>query len=618
MSFLSLQIIFANILVTVLLTLLKLSMKTSLRKHSISAIGFDATRNLKEVSELDALKQIATDKAEAKTEDSTDEKPQKATAKAVVGNDSDESSDAEKKEPEKPTTDSVTLSKEFLSELIDSAVAKAVEPFKGQADAAEKAAADAKAALEASEAKRKESEDSAKKLGELFAPKGDPKPVTKETEDRFPMINAKYGVDSGIKGAARDYIGMLESDAITPKRTVIDNSGVVHVQRDYSQLTSFYRDNQKAVHNDMEAFAKKHGLLQGYKAKDFSVDAATLRVDIPDAFLNFLSMYIRENHHPNFIYHQFAYERLELGKQSGDTILVPRFNYQTLPTSAADRQLTPGTMLTSSRQNLTEGNVAISLEELGLGKNAGNAPIAIPEFIQAYSMLELESVLRRNIGYDYDYYEDMRYRNLLFATTKVVYNSNDEIETTALNAAGTGKVTEKFLGSLFAEMQRLLIPTYENGMYVLVLHTKALKQLRDDMRTRKSYENVTDMMELTNILNTANQADQFKISGYMGNVENFMIFHTNNNSVGAPGTEGVQTETLASGAKTTRTSFAFGRNAIAHATGMPMEIRKELAVDFGRLNSFIWISHEGYGHLDTDPAISANQQLRVLQVRTQD
>lgn len=49
-----------------------------------------------------------------------------------------------------------------------------------------------------------------------------------------------------------------------------------------------------------------------------------------------------------------------------------------------------------------------------------------------------------------------------------------------------------------------------------------------------------------------------------------------------------------------------------------MQIRRDSNDDFGRRNRYVWVSHEGFGYLDVDPAINASQQLRVVQVRHTD
>lgn len=591
-------------------------------KRTSNVLGFagnDAKRNpIQEVSELDSVKQsiglkFSNDSASGSPEQS--EPP----AKSIEGNDSIEKPEPPGADSTKENPEVITVDASVLQKLLDNAVAQAVEPIKAENEKLKSEAEAKDTAISETTKKLETSEDSAKKLAELFSLRGSQSTsedkASDKPVDKFPMLNTKYGTDSGLKGAARDFVGMLESDQYTPAKAVLDSQGSILVQRDYRELTKFWKANKDAVRGDMELFAKRHGLLQGWKAKDFNADAATLKADIPSAFLVYLSMVLRETHTPSFIFWQFCYERLELGKQAGDSIQVPRFNYLPTATSAASRRLTPGNPIGSTRQPLTMTTVSLQLEELGL-----NEPVAIPEFVHAYSQVELEGVLQSRLGYDYEFYNDMRIRAEFLATTRVLYPKKNTVADAPgqLAAGDICQMTEGFLNALFAYMRGLQIPTYDNGKYALVLHTNALKQLGDDLLSRKQFMTKSNLEDITNILNAATAGEMGVVSGYIGDMCNFMIFETNIFGLGAAGTEAAQNETIAGSSRLTRASLAFGRNAVAKATGMAAEVRRDEVRDFGRMDSYTWLSHATYGPLDVDPAINANQQLRVVEVRTVD
>ena len=83
----------------------------------------------------------------------------------------------------------------------------------------------------------------------------------------------------------------------------------------------------------------------------------------------------------------------------------------------------------------------------------------------------------------------------------------------------------------------------------------------------------------------------------------------------------LQTETVAAGAATTRTNYAFGANTIGRGIGTEMEIRRDTNDDFQRVGHYIWRSEEGFVAMDVDPtgyndSSPVPQQLRVLDVRT--
>lgn len=418
------------------------------------------------------------------------------------------------------------------------------------------------------------------------------------------------------KDIAKEYMRMLDSRSDTPAKNWIN----AETGQEYEQKDTYYADKFAAKHRDklrdgMEQFARKNGLLRGQGA-----DAMTARTDVPPAFIDYLSGVVRQNHSPKFIFHQFGNTKVEIGKGEGDTIQIPRLPFGQSGTTLSDWDITGQATLVATDQPITANSSTITLKEYGLGKSATMQPIAIPEFLLARSLLDLEAALSQNLGQNYNEFEDIGLRNLWFATTRVVYNKSNSIETVPANlTAGTGgTITYAFLNNLYAYMSGLQIPAYQNGKYGLVLNSAALAQLVNDLATRNLYMTKSDMADITNIMNAATKSDLPKMDGYCGDVGNFMIFVTNAISLGAPLTPGVQSETLGVGSRITRTNFAFGSSSIARVAGMPMQIRRDTNDDFQRRNRYVWVSHEGFGYLDVDPAISASQQLRVIQVRHTD
>ena len=75
-------------------------------------------------------------------------------------------------------------------------------------------------------------------------------------------------------------------------------------------------------------------------------------------------------------------------------------------------------------------------------------------------------------------------------------------------------------------------------------------------------------------------------------------------------------------ARLTRSSYVAGHDTIGRSIAMPFTIKKAKEDGFGRINRFIWNSYECAAALDVDPAsnppLSADQQLRVVEVRTLD
>lgn len=432
------------------------------------------------------------------------------------------------------------------------------------------------------------------------------------------MVNTKLspGRDR-VAGVAHDFMQACES---APAEIYVNKkTGKRYLQRDLTEARRVFHTERSQLRADMEKLARDHGFLQGYRGMTAS-DAVTLKTDIAPLLLDYLSMAMRETHTSRYVYWQFPWYELELGKGPGDTIQVARQRWLPEPTTVASRTLTPGVPTTTQRQNVTVGAVTIQLQERGLGLDAASAPVAIPEFLTAYSMFNLERVVTSRLGHDYEASEDLFIRTRYFATTRVVYNDRQSVTTNpgAVGAGDDGTVTENFLNNLYAYMSGLQIPTYEDGCYAFPLHTTGLAQLKNSLSAKNQYLDQMNLEELTNILTVGSNREQGRVTGYAGSVGGFHLFNTNAHSMGTTGTEGVQTETLGSGSTLTRASVAFGPGAVARAIGMEAEIRTDNNDDFQRLDSFIWISHERTGDLDVDPALNPEQQLRVVEVHTTD
>lgn len=431
-------------------------------------------------------------------------------------------------------------------------------------------------------------------------------------------VNTKIAASSDRPaGLAKDFMSACDS---APAQIWVNRStGERFVQRDMTQARHLFFTERSQLRADMEKLARDNGLLAGNRGMVAS-DAATVKTDILPALLDYMSLVLRETHQGRYVYWQFPFYQLQLGRGPGDTIQVPRFRWLPEAATTADRTLTPGTNLNANNQNITAAAVSLTLGERGLGLNSSFPPVAVPEFLTAYSMLNLENAVMTRLGHDYEAWEDLSIRARYFATTRIVYNDRQSVTTTPGNVGANddGTFTEAFANMLYAYMSGLQIPTMDDGCYGLVLHDTALAQFKNSLSVKNRVLEQGNPTEITMMFQAASNREQGKTSGYAGKACGFHVFGTNTHSLGAAGTQGAQNETLGVGSTLTRTSLAFGRAAVARAIGMEAEIRRDNNDDFGRLNRFTWLSHEVTGDLDVDSAIASEQQLRVVQVRTTD
>lgn len=572
------------------------------KKAAIKPVGFGKQSVAGSIRITDS---VASDKTEAKDEEVVTEE-----VKTEV-----------KDEAEKPSASPFTA--DDLKTILTNAVAAAVEPLNARLDsvteenkalAAKLAEADSKVEetktqLDEAAVKASILED----LGKLFG----------KSVDAVPMVNRTVTSKSDKpEGILKEYFQEVDR---APKMRKITDQGDIVVAKDNAVLKQLVRENKAQLIKDLESYGKANGLLQGTRV----TDAATIGSDIPGGFLDVLSSIMRTNNRPGFIFHQFVDTSYDFAKSAGDNIRVPRAAFLPTAQTSDDRLLSGAGVyynIDSGNQNLATGTVSVMLREYGLGKNSQYPPVAIPQFVSAYSMIDLMSILERNLQYDYFWFEDRAIRELWIPTSRTVYNKNGVIATSAASLAANdvGTMTYKFLVALYAYMRQLQIPTYADGSYGLALHSVASGQLKQDLSSAFfRVQSSAELEELTSIMNPTLQGEVDKIQGFVGKIAGFLIFESNATSLGAAGTEGTRNETIASSSRQTRTSYAFGANTAARGIGTPFELRTDTNDNFGRIKRMSWISHEGYAPLDIDPtgyndSSAVPQQLRVLDVRTVD
>ena len=581
-------------------------------------------------SEIDAIRQINKSKGFISGNDSlSNDKSETATPLAEVkGNDS------APHQPEKATLTAADLedgqlivTKDQLMSLIQAGVNKEIQKEKAKVkdiqDNAQAAIEEAKIAKEKAEADRVEAErrlaveqkqkDAIHKVFNEFGYTAPDSTDAIAPQSYIAPMSTRGGISG--KDAFREMNRILDSRSDTPTAVSVNAyTGETFTQRDTTVLDTFVRENKQSCIQGLDTALKAAGLLRGKTAVQLTgKDAPTTRTDVPPAYLDLLSSFMRITHTPKFIHHQFANKVIKVGYNQGDTVQVARVNFAETGVAAADWELTPGTPIVADLQPVTAKSVDVKIKEWGLGKNNTMRPIAIPQFLVATSAIELLAALERNLGHNYNEFQDLALRSLWAATTRVVYNNASAVATTAGGAGSNGQLTYEFLNNLYAYMASLKVPAYMNGYYGIRLNPFALAQLKNSLALQNQYLDKSGNEDITNIFNSATQSQEEKISGYEGTIGNFMIFSSNASGVGASGSEGVQAST--------RSSYAFGADTITQVTVMPFTIRKSNDDDYGRMEKYTWCSIEGFAALDVDPASTtpaSDQQLRVIEVRTSD
>ena len=457
------------------------------------------------------------------------------------------------------------------------------------------------------------------------------------------------------KGAASDFIDILNNSAYTPRQKFINPAdGSVQESIDTRHLQLFLLQHRDHVQRDMERYAKGHGLLRGADAS-LAGNTSGAAGSIPDGFLPYLSAEMRLTHHAKFVWWQFANFGIQLGQQPGQTVLVPKFELLDDATSEADFTLDTATSsanISTDNQALIANTVPVEIKGygLGLGNNVNTRPVAIPEFIMATSMLELVTALNTNLTHNYNSFEDLLirtyYREALYRAENIWYNNQSEVtnDSTAIVAGADGTMTEEFATNLSAQMDDDDIPALEDGCRIGVLATKAAAQFKLSLGDKIQVPTEAQLEEMTNILiHSYPGATIDRPVQYMGKYCGFHMYQNMSSSKGNTGREGVYAgDALPSGAgaldaappnvtaigtaapadSVLRDSYFFGPGAVGKGSSMPMELRQDDANQFGTKMRFIWRSIEGYASIDVSSLNNAGtartQQDRVYVARTSD
>lgn len=584
-------------------------------------------------SEVDAIATI--NKAKAKSVVATESVTTATNNASQVTNNESQATNNEKSDdaPSRETGSSptaVTLTQDQLSIVIQNALASALKPYEDKTAAlqqqlnAAQQQADADKAATVEELNRTKTERD--KLADVFKLMGSPNPVQK---DNLPSFNRHHGVSKEPDGLAKDFIELLADRNACPSVLWTDpNSGDRFVQKDTRIAQRFYRKHKRELLDSLETAMKRQGFLAGNIVTDAATSGVTSGAagSVPDSImLEALSTMMRETHSPRYIYWQFPVTVVRLGNGPNANIQIPRYSFLDEPTSVADFELSTLTTyvdINPNNQALIMTTIPATVREYGLGKgtNIGTRPVAIPEFISAYSLTDLMAALNSRIGHNYHGFEDLAIRSLFAATTQVRYNKNGSVVSIAASvvAGDDGTMSENFLNNLHADFRISQIPTYPDGCYTGVLHPIAVAQFKNDLGDQWHPPTEAAIQELTNMLMASGSAETEKVSGYLGKWCGFHLYEQNAHSCGASGTEGVQTENIGGSANITRSSYFFGPGAVGRGIGMPMDIRVDNSGTFGRLNRYVWISHESFTVLDLDSALNPNQGTRCIEVRTTD
>lgn len=263
---------------------------------------------------------------------------------------------------------------------------------------------------------------------------------------------------------------------------------------------------------------------------------------------------------PLLKFDQFAVVKTELNVSPGMTISM--LGYDNI---AQGGKLTEGIAIKTN--TLSTNTRQITVYEYG------NA-IATSEFLLQTSFRDVMADAAVLLGRDYATVVDAEERSVLETTTQVVYAGRAPGRA-ALTAGNTLAVqTIKDSVEVLATKN---IPKVNGDFYVAFVHPHQSRNLRDD----------------TTWINAAQYGDPDRIfNGEIGRIEDVVFIETTDLTV-VPRTSGATPNASVDVYR----SLMFGAESFAKAVALPVEMRDNGIVDFGREHALAWYTIMGFGTL---------------------
>ncbi|MEM8610410.1 MAG: hypothetical protein AAGF93_00215 [Cyanobacteria bacterium P01_H01_bin.105] len=577
--------------------------------------------------------------------------PQEQSLSSTEAQSATQESPAESQEqsPASVQPASVQFDPAVLQSLVQQAVSQNIAPLQQQLTESqarnrdlEEQLVSANQQVEQAQAANTAVENLTRLLGRAAIPQsGEESPIA------MPNVNTQTSSRSDVPtGMLAEYLQERDMSGLMYRST--KKGGLIPVY-DSSKVDRFalehgwnkkYSQGYRTLMGELTELGKKNGLFRGSAAMTpEQAKAATTGGNIPGGFLDTLSSIMRVSARPGLIFWQFAVTIHRFDRGLGERVDIPRSRYPDILTDSNQRLLSgSGTYIPidSSNAPVQTGFVQLQLQEYGRGRPEA-PPLAIPTFVEAYSMISLMPILERDLFFDFYNFEDLIIREQWKPTTAVFYHNGAEgtLVTSAAEVATGGLCTRKFLRKLHTWFHEQRIVPLPDGCYGLVLVPRQIEQLKESLADEWEPPTKEDVAELTNMMMSQYPSgENLQIEGYMGKYEQFHIWTTNAFGVAnsglttnydQPGKEGVAQETDgASDTTTFRQGYAFGGATAGRGIGgAGVQILYDEKTDFGRNERAIWHCYEGHAPLDVDPTgygdtSEVPQELRVVKIRTAD
>lgn len=269
---------------------------------------------------------------------------------------------------------------------------------------------------------------------------------------------------------------------------------------------------------------------------------------------------------PLLKFDQFAVVKTELNVSPGHTISL--LGYDNI---SAGGSLTEGVQMTTKTLSTNVRSITVT--------EYGNA-VAITEFLLQTSFRDVMADAAVLLGRDYATVVDSEERNILETTTQITY---------AGRRSGRAALTTSDILDVRAikdgveVLSTKNIPKVNGDFYVCFVHPHQSRNLRDDSAW----------------INAAQYGDPDRIfNGEIGRIEDVVFIETTDLTV-IPKTTGATPNANGDVYK----GILFGAESFAKAVSLPVEMRDNGIVDFGREHALAWYSIMGFGTLRNNTTV---------------
>ena len=284
--------------------------------------------------------------------------------------------------------------------------------------------------------------------------------------------------------------------------------------------------------------------------------ATTLTSHLTQTILDVYSKEIEFHAQPVLRFTQFAVQKTDLQAQSGLTVKVTIYDNLAMGGKLAEN-------VPIGTQTLSTSQKEISVSEFG------NA-VAVTELLLQASFDDVMGSAAKLLGMDYAKVVDKELMTAVLSGTQVVYPGG-KTSRSALTAS------DIFDSAVIKDIVEVLATNnagkYMGDHYVTFVHPHHSRGLRDN----NEFQEVTKYGK--------------QYAGEIGRIHDIVFIETTQMPILAKGTNGAPADV------DVYQAVAFGENAYALATALPVEMRDGGIEDFGRVHKLAWYSIFGTGIL---------------------